>query len=246
VGSSLPRRPAPSMKYAILIDGGFVRRKLGSRLAPLDAGGIASFLNVLRSHEALSGMCLHRIYWYDAPPLSIKVRRPLAGGNLDFRSTPLGRASRKLHDDLCHLPFVAVRKGECVFRGWQVRSPLPEDARHVTLSCSDFAPNIQQKGVDMRLGLDIAALTLKAHVGVIVLVAGDSDFVPAMKFARREGAQIYLATLRHAVRREMLEHADLVLDGDSCIQPTDFDAGGATTARRLDEPSSRPLMPPAL
>jgi uncharacterized LabA/DUF88 family protein len=64
----------------------------------------------------------------------------------------------------------------------------------------------------MRLGLDIAALTLKRHVEALVLVAGDSDFVPAMKFARREGVQLYLVTLGHSVRATMLEHSDLVLD----------------------------------
>jgi hypothetical protein len=32
-----------------------------------------------------------------------------------------------------------------------------------------------------------------------------------MKFARREGAQLYLVTLGHTVRAEMLEHADIVL-----------------------------------
>ena len=47
---------------------------------------------------------------------------------------------------------------------------------------------------------------------MLVLVAGDSDFVPAMKFARREGVQLYLVTLGHAVRDAMLEHSDLVLD----------------------------------
>lgn len=64
----------------------------------------------------------------------------------------------------------------------------------------------------MRIGLDIAALTMKRHAEVIVLVSGDSDFVPAMKFARREGAQLFLVTFGHGVRAEMLEHADLVLD----------------------------------
>ena len=44
------------------------------------------------------------------------------------------------------------------------------------------------------------------------LEEGDSDFVPAMKFARREGAQIFLVTLGHSVREEMLEHADLRLE----------------------------------
>lgn len=82
----------------------------------------------------------------------------------------------------------------------------------MTLAATDLEPNIQQKGVDMRIGLDIASLTMKRHADVIVLVSGDSDFVPAMKFARREGAQLFLVTLGHGVRAEMLEHADLVIE----------------------------------
>ena len=73
-------------------------------------------------------------------------------------------------------------------------------------------PNIRQKGVDMRIGLDIASLTLKKHVEVIVLVTADSDFVPAMKFARREGAQLILVTLGHGIRDGLREHADIVID----------------------------------
>jgi len=69
----------------------------------------------------------------------------------------------------------------------------------------------------MRLGLDISALTLKAHVDTFVLVAGDSDFVPAMKFARREGVQLLLVTLGHAVRTDMLEHSDLVIDMTAAV-----------------------------
>ncbi len=80
------------------------------------------------------------------------------------------------------------------------------------LAAADLEPNIQQKGVDMRIGLDIASLTMKRHADVIVLVSGDSDFVPAMKFARREGAQLFLVTFGHGVRPEMLEHADLVIE----------------------------------
>ena len=63
----------------------------------------------------------------------------------------------------------------------------------------------------MRVGLDIASLTLKKQVEVIVLVTGDSDFVPAMKFARREGVQLFLVCLGHRVTDEMREHADLLL-----------------------------------
>ena len=64
----------------------------------------------------------------------------------------------------------------------------------------------------MRIGLDIASLTLKRQVQVIVLVTADSDFVPAMKFARREGAQLFLITLGHGMRDGMRAHADLVVE----------------------------------
>jgi uncharacterized LabA/DUF88 family protein len=43
----------------------------------------------------------------------------------------------------------------------------------------------KQKGVDMRIGVDIASITFKKQASTIVLVSGDSDFVPAAKLARR-------------------------------------------------------------
>lgn len=70
------------MKYAILIDAGFAKRKLGSQADPLDVNGVRRFLDALRAHEALAGMSLHRVYWYDAPPLDGRVTKPLRGGNL--------------------------------------------------------------------------------------------------------------------------------------------------------------------
>lgn len=91
---------------------------------------------------------------------------------------------------------------------------MPLDAPEVSVTAEDLLPNVQQKGVDMRVGLDIASLTLKRQVEVIVLVTGDSDFIPAMKFARREGAQLFLVALGHNVLDEMREHADLMLELD--------------------------------
>jgi hypothetical protein len=201
------------MKYAVLIDGGFIKRKLGSQPAPLTIAGVTSFLERLKAHEALAGKTLHRVYWYDAPPLNVSVIRPLRGGRVNFGATPLARANRVLFNELGSLPHVSVRRGDLAFRGWRVRQErLSERGPIITVSAHDLEPNIHQKGVDMRIGLDIAALTMKAHANVIVLVTADSDFVPAMKFARREGAQLYLVTFGHSVRTEMLEHSDLVLD----------------------------------
>ncbi len=113
------------------------------------------------------------------------------------------------------MPFVALRMGDLRFRGWTLNTHrLPADQDKLTITSNDLVPNVHQKGVDMRVGLDIASLTLKKHVEVIVLVTGDSDFVPAMKFARREGAQLFLVALGHKVVDEMREHADLFLDMD--------------------------------
>lgn len=68
-------------------------------------------------------------------------------------------------------------------------------ARKITLdelTERDFTLDITQKGVDMRLGLDISTLAERNLVNQIVMIAGDSDFVPAAKHARRSGIDFIL------------------------------------------------------
>ena len=118
-----------------------------------------------------------------------------------------------MQNTLIRGPFFALRLGELLHEGWRSRKKvLDQPGSRVEIGPEDLEPSIRQKGVDMRIGLDIASLTLKRHAQVIVLVTGDSDFVPAMKFARREGAQLFLITLGHGIRDSMREHADLVID----------------------------------
>lgn len=110
-------------------------------------------------------------------------------------------------------PNFAVRTGETFSRGWKFgnsalrsmqRNPRPPRP-------SDFVPAIEQKGVDLRIGLDIARLALRDMVRALVVVTGDSDLVPAFKFARREGVRVYLDHLGHSVRPELKAHADIVI-----------------------------------
>jgi uncharacterized LabA/DUF88 family protein len=63
----------------------------------------------------------------------------------------------------------------------------------------------------MRIGLDIAFIALRRVANILVLATGDSDFVPAMKFARPEGMRVYLECMNHGVLRSLKAHADLVL-----------------------------------
>ena len=46
--------------------------------------------------------------------------------------------------------------------------------------------------MNMRIGIDISSLAIKKQVDQIVLFAGDADFVPAAKLARREGVDFVL------------------------------------------------------
>jgi len=212
--------------YAVLIDAGFIKRKLGSQRSPLDASGVRRFLESLSHDPRLRDRPLYRVYWYDADPLDDRVHKPLSGGEVNFGTTSLARNNKRLLADLAHEPFFSIRRGDLAFRGWKIKShKLPAQDPQATITAADLEPNVHQKGVDMRLGLDIAALTLKQHVRLVVLVAGDSDFVPAMKFARREGAQLFLVTFGHGVRPDMLEHSDLLLD----VAVPDAPAPGAAT-----------------
>jgi uncharacterized LabA/DUF88 family protein len=72
---------------------------------------------------------------------------------------------------------------------------------------------LRQKGVDMRIGIDISSLTLKKQVDTIILVAGDSDFVPAAKLARREGIEFILDPLWQQVNSDLFEHIDGLQSG---------------------------------
>lgn len=50
--------------------------------------------------------------------------------------------------------------------------------------------------------------TYKKQVTQIVLIAGDSDFVPAAKHARREGIDFILDPMWQGIRPELNEHID--------------------------------------
>lgn len=72
----------------------------------------------------------------------------------------------------------------------------------------DFFISFKQKGVDMKIGLDIASLAYKKQIDQIILIAGDSDFVPAAKLARREGIDFILDPMRALIKDHLFEHID--------------------------------------
>ncbi len=93
---------------------------------------------------------------------------------------------------------------------------------------------LRQKGVDMRIGLDIASITLKQQADTIILISGDSDFVPAAKLARREGVEFILDPLWQSVNEDLFEHIDGLHSGLS-RPTTQANAGIAAAIAEADQ-----------
>jgi uncharacterized LabA/DUF88 family protein len=96
---------------------------------------------------------------------------------------------------------------------WEIKPHILEQLlkgkkRWEELTPDDVYYYARQKGVDMRIGLDIASMAFKKQVDQIVLVAGDSDFVPAAKLARREGIDFILDPMWNPIRPDLHEHID--------------------------------------
>lgn len=105
--------------------------------------------------------------------------------------------------------------------------------------------NLRQKGVDMRIGIDITSLTLKKQVDTIVLVAGDSDFVPAAKLARREGVEFILDPMWQTVNEDLFEHIDGLHSGlgkPKKQQDQQADGGGAVEPDIADANKEKVLV----
>ena len=202
-------------RVAVLLDGEFVKKVLQRRLGrfPDVADVMAEVERILKTPH-LSDHRLYRTFYYTADPLKNKTRHPLSGHEIEFGATPAFMRNTRLIDRIENAPDVAVRRGTLAHQGWQLGHASVQGMLAGTkqsVSPQDVVPKVRQKGVDMRIGLDIASLALKRLVSTIALVTGDSDIVPAMKLARREGLRVLLDPLGHSVRPELKVHADRVI-----------------------------------
>lgn len=144
---------------------------------------------------------LFRSYYYDCRPFS-EIKNDPDGKAVDFSLNPLYKAASAFQSDLRKFPQMALRLGDLSFDGWKI------DARNPGV----YMPDFKQKAVDMKIGLDIAWMASKKTVDKLVLVAGDSDFVSPMKFARKEGVLVYLHPMgKTNIKHILKEHADFVI-----------------------------------
>jgi len=158
---------------------------------------------------------LHRILFYDCPPLDKKVHNPITKRAIDFKRSSTYEFRTRFHSELVGKRKLALRLGRLADKtgGWILRPAVTKELLAGKLAVTelteqDVVYDVKQKGVDMKVGLDIAVLAHKRLVQQVILVAADADFVPAAKFARREGLDIVLDPMWSSVSKDLLEHVD--------------------------------------
>ena len=199
-------------KTAILIDGEFFSialrhdLKLAGRPSAIEVYQHARRLADAENEE------IWRIFYYDARPYTGFQRHPITKKNIAFADTSVARAREAFLNDLGQMDLVALRCGKAHPRGWK----LSDSYLHQLLDgevrppvAADYELRFEQKGVDMRIGIDVATLALNHYVDRIIVVTNDTDLIPALKVARRYGVQVVIAQIgSFNPHHELIEDAD--------------------------------------
>jgi uncharacterized LabA/DUF88 family protein len=205
---------------AILVDGGFfVKRYRHIYKNPADISPQKVARNLHEScirhlFKQKEQQSLYRIFFYDCPPIAKRVHHPITKKSIVFANTLEAIFRNELHIELRKLRKVALRLGRLSESShWQIKPEALKKLLNKTILFddikeSDLFYDVKQKGVDMKIGLDIASLAYKKLVSQIILIAGDSDFVPAAKLARREGIDFILDPMWNPVNQDLHEHVD--------------------------------------
>jgi len=218
-----------SMQTAILIDGGFFLKRYKyikgfDKTDPPEtvAKNLVSYcfkhifrVNQYRNRYNLPPTELYRIFYYDAKPFDGDSRDPISGKSLSFKKTDQYKFRHSLFNELKQQRKIALRLGflKNSSKEWTIKSRytkllLSGKKALEELTTQDLDFPLSQKAVDMKVGLDIATLAFKDQVDQIILIAGDSDFVPAAKFARREGVDFILDPMLNNIDPTLHEHID--------------------------------------
>ena len=180
-----------------MLDGGHVRAYANIAGMPF----IPNYIEQIASRCAIQEEEIFRILYYDCAPFEGSAILPVSGNRRNFHGNDAW-----LHE-LAHKNLFAVRRGILKFRGYVLEN-IPYTPTG-PLTDADFKPQFEQKGVDMRIGLDRAIISGNRSVERIVLATNDTDCIPAMKHARRTGMQVVLIGLPGCnPAPELLSHCD--------------------------------------
>ena len=206
------------IRTAILVDGAFYRKRaynlFGNKTPSERAKELSAYCHrhIIDEKE---GASLYRVFYYDCPPINKQVYHPLLKQAIDLGKTSDYIWANEFLKELKHQRKFALRLGRLAeeqaffnIKPESFRKLINNTLEIKDLTEKDFSLSVTQKGVDMRIGVDISSLAFKNQVDRIILISGDSDFVPAAKQARREGIDFILDPMRSPIKDDLFEHID--------------------------------------
>lgn len=205
------------LSVAILIDGGFFLKryfKLYKNPKSHTPAEVAKNLYTLAHRHVGNDNYLYRIFYYDSVPFDKRLHNPISGKVIDFAKSDQAKFRNEFFEELKKKRKVALRLGYLrESKNWLIRPRLTKELFKKNIAVDDLKEDdvfyeLRQKGIDIKIGIDIASMAIKRLVDRIVLFSGDSDFVPAAKLARREGIDFILDPMWNPIDDNLFEHID--------------------------------------
>ena len=206
------------IRISILVDGGFYRKRAnclaGKKTAQQRADELYNYC-LKHLNDKYNNCYLYRIFYYDCPPLDKNIYNPITKQIENMHNSDIYTWTIEFFKALKKKRKIALRMGKrdsnktyYSIKPDTVKKLFAKTIQIDNLTMKDIQLQAGQKGVDMRIGLDISSMAFKKQVDRIILISGDSDFVPAAKQARREGIDFILDPLGQNVNPDLMEHID--------------------------------------
>lgn len=185
-----------------------ITRKTKTNISDFNYNDLSKLMKLIKSFIDEEQEELYRIFIYTAPPLSYQdvekeLRKRKTSQNelvlLEKNKSQINSTfikAKEFIDNIALQDYVALRKG--ILKIGEINNGV------VT---------INQKQVDMLIGLDIAQLSYENRVDRILVFSKDSDMKPAIKVARINGINTIIADFeesRSGIPKELKTHVDTI------------------------------------
>lgn len=211
----------PIMLTAILIDGPFFVKRIRQifpQTVHYDGRAMADLVWRLSAAHLFERnqpkRHLFRIFFYDSPCVGEKVILPMSRTQVDISKTREGQFKHAFHRQLQRKRKLALRLGEPLeVDQWRLREDAQADllGRRIAveeLQDDDFVPVGNPRGIELRIGVDLASLAYKRQVQQVVLITGDGFFAAGAELVRHEGIDIVLDPMWQNIPEEVFTHID--------------------------------------